>query len=188
MTKLDEKSEQLHKLTGDVETINDLKEKTGPIKTIDVFLARSKNAGNAIITIEKEKIKSETNIALTALKLGEASIRSAMVAESMPRIGALAVAVNGRTAAVDEALTNGCAAENFTHLSNRDSNIKSVKSLQAAGKITAEETDIIISFVTQDAAEDIQASRVRMAQAKEAVSTLHQFALTGIAKAKDLIN
>lgn len=189
MTKFDEKKEELQKLTGEAETsINDLKEKTGPLKKIDVMLARSKNAGNAIITIEREKIKSETNIALTSLKLGEATIRSALVANAMPQIGAITTQVNMRTTAVDQQLTNGCAAQTYTHVSNRDANVKTVKSLQSDGKINAEEAEAIISFLMNDAAEDIRASRKRMLQAKEAVSALHEFALTGIAKAKDLIN
>jgi len=184
-----ESSQELQKLTGDAEnSIANLRDKTGPLKRLDVMFAGSKNAGNALIKIENEKIKSETNIALTSLKLGEATIRSALVANAMPQIGAITTQVNGRTAAVDQALTNGCAAENFTHVSNRDSNIKTMKSLQAEGKITAEEADVIVSFAMQDAAEDIRASRMRMQSAKEAVAVLHSFALNGIAKAKDLIN
>jgi hypothetical protein len=43
----------------------------------------------------------------------------------------------------------------------------------------------VISFIQADATEDIKRSRQRTEEAKEAVAGLHQFALQGIAEAKN---
>ena len=167
------------------DNLSSLREKTGFLRRLDVKLATSKAAGKALKTIEEEKVKAEANIALTSLKLAESAIRASMVGNAMPQIGALTTRVNAATTAVDQALTNASAAETFTHLSNRASNLNLARELHQNGKITEEEANVVISFAHADAAEDIQRSRKRMGDAKEAVQSLHEFALKGIAEAKN---
>jgi len=164
-----------------------LREKTGLVQRLGVARATSKVAGEALKGLEAAKVGAEANIALTALKLSETAIRSSMVASAMPAIGALTTNVNAATTAVDQALTNSSMAEVFTHMNNRATNLALKNTLLAAGKITEEEAEVLAHFAQMDAVEDIQASRRRMQEAKEAVAALHEFALEGIAAAKDLL-
>ncbi len=168
--------------SGDLST---LRQKTGFLKRMDVAWATSHAAGEGLKTVQVEQVKAETNIALTGLKLAEAAIRTSMVANAMPAIGALTTRVNAATTSVDQSLTNGVMAEACTHLSNRAANIGLANELRNAGKITQEEAEVVISFAQADAALDIQRSRQRMADAKGAVAGLHEFALKGIAEAKN---
>jgi len=165
--------------------LSSLREKTGILKRLDVKWATSKAAAKALKAVEEEKVRAEANIALTSLKLAESAVRAALVGNAMPQIGSLTTRVNAATTAVDQALTNASAAETYTHLSNRDANINLAQELQKTGKISEEEADVVISFARADAAEDIQRSRQRMSEAKEAVAGLHEFALKGIADAKN---
>lgn len=171
--------------TGDLSA---LRQKTGIFKRLDVALATSHAAGEALKKVQVEQIRAEANIAMTSLKLTEAAIRASLVGNAMPQIGALATRVNAATTSVDQALTNGNAAETFTHLSNRQANINLANELHNNNKITKDEADVVISFAQADAAEDIKRSRERMAEAKEAVAGLHQFALNGIADAKNRLS
>ena len=165
--------------------LSSLREKTGIFKKLDVAIATSRAAGEALKRVQIEQIHAEANIALTALKLSEGAIRTSMVASAMPAFGALTVKVNAATTCVDQALSNSVMAETCTHLTNRASNVALARELHAGGKINSEETDVVISFAQSDTATDIERSRKRMADAKEAVAGLHEFALRGIADAKD---
>lgn len=167
--------------------LSSLREKTGFVSRIKANIATSKAAGKAIKEIEVEKVQAEARIAFTAIKLGEAAIRAALVGSAMPKIGALATRVNAATTAVDQALTNGAAAEVYTHINNRTSNVNLANELHTSGKINKEEKEVITSFAQADAAEDIERSRQRMADAKEAVATLHGFTVKGIADSKNNI-
>jgi hypothetical protein len=171
--------------SGDLST---LRSQTGFLKKIGVDLATSDAAGEGLKKVLIEQVNAETNIALTGLKLTEAAIRTSMVANAMPQIGALTTRVNAATTSVDQALTNGSAAETFTHLTNRAANIGLANELRGANKITQDEAEVIVSFAEADAAEDIKRSRERMGEAKEAVAGLHQFALKGIADAKNRLS
>ena len=164
-----------------------LRQKTGMFRQFGVSLAKSKAASEALKTIELEHVRAEANIALTGLKLSEVSIRSSMIGNFMPSIGALTTRLNAATTAVDQALTNGAAAEVYTHLSNRAANNKMTNELHSSGKISKDEAEVLNSFAQADATDDIESSRRRMTEAKEAVSSLHSFALKGIADAKDRI-
>ena len=170
-------------VTGD--NLSSLRENLGLLKRLDVKMATSRAAGDHLKIFEREQVKSKTNIALTALKLAEVAIRASMVGNGMAQMGTLTTRLNAATTAVDQALSNASAAETFTHLSNRDANINLMQELQQNGKITKEEAQVVISFAQADAAEDIQNSRKRMMEAKEAVQSLHEFALKGIAEAKN---
>ena len=169
----------------DSSDLSTLRQKTGFLKKIDVAISTSHAAGEALKTIRLEQVRAEANIALTSLKLTEASIRTSMVANTMPALGALTTRVNAATTSVDQALTNGVMAEAYTHLNNRAANIGLANDLRTAGKITQDEADVVISFAQADAATDIERSRQRMTDAKAAVAGLHEFALKGIAEAKN---
>lgn len=162
-----------------------ISEKTGWLEKRRVNKQTSKVAGKALQMLQEERVKSEANIALTSLKLSESAVRASLVGNAMPAIGALTIRVDAATTAVDQALTNSAMAETYTHLSNRAANINLARQLHAADKITADEADVVISFAQKDAKDDIERSRERMAQAKEAVAGLHEFAMKGIAAAKD---
>ena len=164
-----------------------LRQKTGVLSRLKVSLATSRAAGEALKSIEIEKVRAEANIALTGIKLAEAAIRASLVGNAMPQIGALATRVNAATTAVDQALTNGAAAEVYTHLTNRTSNVNLANELHGSGKINKEEAAVLTTFAQADASEDIERSRRRMADAKEAVAALHSFAVKGIADSKDHI-
>ena len=161
-----------------------LKAKTGLVQRLGAAIATSRAAGDALRRVETERIRVESMIALTGLKLAEAKIKTALVSAAMPQIGALAMNLNSATMAVDEGLTNGAAAEVISHIQNRAANSAFVTELQNGGTVTDEEAATLRSFTDNDAAIDIENSRLRMAQAKDAVRTLHAYALTSIAKTK----
>jgi hypothetical protein len=123
-------------------------------------------------------------IARTALALAEVKIKSAMVASAMPEIGALAVTLNSRTTAVDQALTNGAAAEVVTHIENRAENLALSRELREQNKISEDEAATIDAFANSDAVTDIERSRLREEQAKQVVQHLHGLALGSISKVK----
>lgn len=146
--------------------------------------AASTAAGQELARVEVTRIRVEGSVALTALKVAEAKIKTAVVSAAMPQVGALAVALNSQTASVDQALTNASAAEVATHLSNRSGNLALSRELRDSGKISADESAALEAFAINDATLDIERSRSRMAEAKQAVAYLHDFALASIAKAK----
>lgn len=165
--------------------VSALRAKTGMLQKLNVALATSKAAGQSLIKVSEEQIQAEANIAITSLKLAEASIRASLVGSAMPQIGALTTRVNAATASVDQALTNGAAGEVYTHFSNRAANLTLFDELLKEGKITPQEAEILISFANADAAEDINRSRLRKDEAKEAVAALSGFAIAGIEASKN---
>jgi hypothetical protein len=164
--------------------VSSLRQKTGMMRRISAAIATSAAAGDELARVEVERVRALGAIARTGLKLAEAKVKTALVAAAMPQIGALATSLNSATTAVDQALTNGSAAEVVTHLSNRSNNLAMVQELHKNGKISVDETGTLDSFATNDAAVDIERSRVRMAQAKDAVQHLHEYALASITRAK----
>lgn len=175
---------QIPRLFGNSENSR-LQQHVGPMERLKASLATSKVAGEALRGLRAEQVKAQANVELTSLKLTEALIRSTLVGDAMPAIGALTTRVNAATTAVDQALTNGATAETYTHMDNRAGNFKLAHELLAAGKITEEELEVLVNFAQADAVEDIQRSRTRTQAAKEAVASLHEFALKGIAEAKE---
>ncbi len=165
--------------------VSTLRAKTGPLQKLNVAMATSKTAGQSLIQVSEEQIRAEANITITSLKLAEASIRASLVGSAMPQIGALTTRVNAATASVDQALTNGSEAEVYTHICNRAANLSLFEQLLKEGKITPEEVDVLAGFAHADAAEDIQRSRQRMAEAKKAVAALSDFAIAGIEASKN---
>jgi hypothetical protein len=110
-----------------------------------------------------------------------------MVANTMPQIGALTTRLNANTAAVNQALTNGGLGETATHMNNRSENIKLFSELKREGKIDDEEEQVLISFAKADACQDIQRTRQRTEEARNAVDALHASALAGIAQSQDIV-
>jgi len=168
--------------------LKSLRERSGPLKQLLVRRATSKAAGNALTRLELMKIEGEEDIARTGISLAVATIKTAMIANAMPAIGALTTRLNAATTAVDQALTNGGLGEISTHMNNRDANTKLFQELKAEGKIVVEEEAILAGFAEEDAAKDIERTRVRTAEAKEAVEMLHSFALSGVVSSKKYIN
>jgi hypothetical protein len=161
-----------------------LRAKTGLVQRLGAAITTSRAAGEALKRVETERVRVETSVALTGLKLAEAKIKTALVSAAMPQIGALALSLNAATMSVDEGLTNGAAAEVISHLRNRTENANLAAELQGDGAITSEEAATLRSFVDHDAATDIESSRSRMVEAKDAVRTLHAYALASIAQSK----
>lgn len=165
--------------------LTNLREKAGFIGRLNASGETKKAAAAALQAVQVGQVQAEKNIQLTSLKLAEASILTSMVGNALPAIGALTVRVNAATTAVDQALTNGAMAETYTHLKNRGANIALAKELRTNAQISIEEEEVIVSFAQADAAQDIQSSRQRMSEGKEALGALHKCALGWIAAAKD---
>lgn len=164
-----------------------LKENTGLISRIKANGAISRANAVGLVRAETALADARSNVAITAVKISEAQIRSQIVGAAMPRIGALTTRLNSNTAAVDQALSNGAAGEVYTHLSNRAANVGFANDLLSTGKINAEERDVIVGFSQTDASEDILRTRERMTKAKDAVDALHGCALEGIERAKEML-
>lgn len=164
--------------------LSPLRAKAGLLRRLSAHAAVSAAAGQELSRVEVARVHVEGAIALTGLRLAEAKIKTALVATAMPQVGALAVALNSQTTSVDQTLTNSAAAEVVTHLTNRSANVDLAQELRQGGKISDEESATLEAFATNDAALDIERSRARMADAKQAVQCLHDYALASIAKAK----
>lgn len=162
-----------------------LRLQTGLLKKLDVAIHTSKAAGNALKEVEGAKVVAQTNIELAAIHLAETTIVTSMVANAMSTIGTLITQVNSAMTAVDQALTNGAMAQVVTHMENRSLNLTQVGQLLAEHKITDEEVEALMSFCQVDAVEDIRRSRQRTADAKQALTNLHDATLLGIISAKD---
>ncbi len=165
-----------------------LKERSGPLKQFLVRRATSRAAGNALTRLEVMKIEGEEDIARTGISLAVAKIKTAMLSNAMPEIGALTTRLNAATTAVDQALTNGGLAEMSMHMNNRAANKKLFGDLKAEGKITGEEKSVLDSFAEEEAVKDIERTRNRNEDAKAAVATLHSYGLTGVVSSKEYIN
>lgn len=164
-----------------------LKEKTGIVSRMRTKLATSRAAGEALRNIERERIREQASVELTAIKVASTAIRAAILGNAMPTIGALTTRLNAATAAVDQALTMGNSAEVATHMFNRTRNLATVDELQRDGKITGEESDAMKSFAHEDAYEDIKSSRHREAAAKQAVATLYDCALKNLTETQQIL-
>ncbi|HAE43432.1 MAG TPA: hypothetical protein DCG34_11050 [Clostridiales bacterium] len=164
-----------------------LAEQTGYFKKIQVKMEGSKAAGEALKRITLAKVEGEAEIALTAINITVATIKTAMVANAMPQIGSLATRLNSSTAAVNQALTNGGLAEVATHMNNREANKKLFIDLNKEGKISLEEQEILSSFAEADAASDIVRSRARTEEARNTVDALHGCALSGITSSQEIL-
>ena len=164
-----------------------LKENTGTLRRIVAGSEVSRANADAWTRVEKVRADARANIAVTALTVAQAQIRAAVVGGAMPQLGALAVHLNGAIAVVDESLTSSGAAEASAHMSNRAATVAFADQLLHACKITAEEHATILRFADSDASDDIARSRERMKRAKGALDGLHETALEGIQRSKNLI-
>ena len=135
--------------------------------------------------IRAAKVEGEEQIALTAINLTVATIKTSMVANAMPQMGSLVTQLNSSTAAVNQGLTNGGLAEEATHMDNRHANRQLFMELKNEGKITSEEQEILNSFAEEDAAGDIIRSRARTEEARKAISTLYSGALNWITSSQE---
>jgi hypothetical protein len=165
--------------------ITKLKENTSLLGKFKAGGAISRANADGWLRAETALANARANVAITAVNISEAQIRSALVAGAMPSIGALTTQLNAATAAVDQSLSNAAAGEVYTHISNRAANVGFANDLLSTGKVNAEERDVIVSFSQADASDDILRSRERMKQAKTAVNALHGCALEGIERAKE---
>jgi len=172
---------------GTTDNLPALREKLGVLSRVKVRLATSRAAADAVKHIEQQRVSAYVNIAITSIKLAEVAIRASLVGNAMPAIGALATRVNEATTAVDQSITNSAAAQVYSHMENRQQNLKLVEELLQEGKVSVDEGEVLKNFALADACEDIEGSRRRKAEAKAAVACLHSFALRGIAEAKDKI-
>lgn len=162
-----------------------LKAKAGALQKLNAALSTSRAAGEALIQVREEQIRAEANVAITAINLGEASLRAGMVGGAMAQIGALTTRVNTATASVDQALTNGMMAEMVTHIANRAGNLRLVDELLKGGQLGPDEAEALAGVARMAAVGDINASQRRMEDAKKAVAALSEFALAGIEASKN---
>jgi hypothetical protein len=168
----------------DTVDVSSLRMKAGPLSRIGAALKASAAAGTELGGVEVARVRVLAGIARTGLALAEAKIKTAMVAAAMPEIGALTVNLNARTTAVDQALTNGTAAELITHIENRSATLAINRDLREQNKATEEEVAGLDACANADATRDMESSRQRQAQAKEAVQRLHGMALSSLSNVK----
>jgi len=162
-----------------------LEARTGMLQRFRALGQVSRANGDGLARVEVARANARANVAVTAIRIGEAQIRSALVGAAMPRIGALAVRLNSATGAVDAALTNAATAETVAHMSNRSGNIALANDLRDRNDITADEHRTLVKLTQEDAEFDILRTRERMQRGKQCVDGLHSCALTGIERAKE---
>lgn len=158
---------------------------------VDRWRARreaSRQAGRSLTVLKTEFVLAQTRIGLTALKLAEAQTKSAMVSSALVQIGALTLNLNQMTTAVEQRLTTGGHGEVISHMENRAASTTEIKELEKNGRISADESTALMSFVQADAVDDINRSRERTLKAKDAVGMLHGLALEGITRATDNVD
>jgi hypothetical protein len=161
-----------------------LRDRVGPLGRVIAGIAISSAASRALRDVEADRIAAEAKIARTAIALATTKICSTLVARSMPAIGSLTASLNCATSAVDASLTSSCAADVAGHLANRFENRRALMELQGAGHLDTDETRVIVQQMEEDLVTDIDRARARMVLAKDAVSQLHGYALSGIKSAE----
>lgn len=161
-----------------------LYEQAGPLQRLVTGIASSAGAGRALRQVNSARIAAEASISQTAVAIAATRMRTALVARAMPSIGSLATSLNCATTAVDQSLTNACAANVLSHLVNRQHNRAHVSGLEQSGVVDSDEAAELLSFIDADAAGDARRARDRMGQAKEAVGQLHDCALANIESAR----
>jgi hypothetical protein len=169
------------------ESATSLRAKTGFWDQLSANKEISKAAKEAQILAEKVKAEEEASISILATKLTGAAIRSSMAAKAMPTIGALTASLKAAVCSVDQSLTQGAAAEVYSHITNRNSSVKLFQGLANDGLLTKNELDVLLNFAQEDFEMDVMRSRQRTFDAKEAVDILHTCGISGIAKAKDIL-
>lgn len=168
-------------------TIEKMRDDIGCVRRLVVDQRLKKIKARNVEIVERARTEEEARIAITAIKLGGASLRAALIAQTTPQLGALTTKANAATAAVDQALTNAHAGEVYTHLYNRAENFQLADDLAAANKITQDEANTIKEFAANNAALDVMRSAKRTEMAKDALDELHSYAMEGITKAREYI-
>jgi len=69
-------------------------------------LEASREAGRSLADVRTQQVQADARIASTAVKLGEAQIKSALVSSSLVAIGALTLDLGRKTAAIDAPLSS----------------------------------------------------------------------------------
>lgn len=147
----------------------------------------SRAASGLLADLKTAVVQADYEVALTVLSIAKTKIKTALVSSSIMQIGPLTIDLNAKTAAVHERLTSANSGELVTHLQNRAASVASIKSMERDERVSADEATALIAFADADAVDDINRSRERNRKAKDAVEALHNFALDGIARAKDNI-
>lgn len=154
-----------------------LRSKAGFFGRLGASASVSVAARQELRNVETERVRMQGSIARTALAAAGVQIKSALVTNEAPKIGALLVALNARVDAVSQSLTNGSQAAVTSHLRNRTENAAISRDLQQQGTISDEEAAALQNFANTDAAADIERSRAGMAEAKKAIEHFRGLAL-----------
>jgi hypothetical protein len=168
----------------DCTDLDALRGKAGFFGRLGAALAVSHEARKEIADVDVARVREQGAIARTALAAAGVQIKSALLANEVPKIGALLVTLNGRVDAVRQSFTNSAQAGFASHSRNRTNNVAISNELLQQGVLAAEEAAAMQKLANDAAADDIEASLEAMSDNKQVLDHLRDLALRPLRGAK----
>lgn len=142
---------------------------------------------DALVDAEGRSIRAKANTAITAITVVETAVRASMVSKAMPMIGALGTNLKTATATVQQQLSAACVAELLANQRNLADCVDAVMERHNQGLISSDEAKGLIDAIQFLAQYDNEQAMKCTGMAKEAVQSLFECGINGIANAKDQI-
>ncbi|HRD48449.1 MAG: hypothetical protein JNK95_12620 [Candidatus Competibacter sp.] len=142
---------------------------------------------DALVDAEGRSIRAKANTAITTITVVEAAVRASIVSKGMPLIGALGTNLKTATATVQQQLSATCVAELLANQRNSADCINSVMERLNQGFISPDEAKELIDAIQFLTQYDNEQAMKCTGKAKEAVQSLFECGINGIANAKDQI-
>lgn len=165
----------------------ELRKKAGFLGRWEANKKLKERAQDALVDAESRLLRSKANTAITAMTVVEAAIRAGMVSKAMPMIGALATNLKTATAAVQQQLSSATVAEIFANQRNATDCMNAVREQINQGLISPEDANGLTSAIQFLLQYDSEQAMKCTGMAKEAVQSLFECGINGIANAKDQI-
>ncbi len=142
---------------------------------------------DALVDAEGRFIRAKANTAITTITVVEAALRASIASKAMPTIGALGTNLKTATATVQQQLTAACVAELLANQRNLADCVDAVMERLNQGLISPDEANEMINAIRYLAQYDNEQAMKCTGMAKEAVQSLFESGINGIANAKDQI-
>ncbi|HRW65324.1 MAG TPA: hypothetical protein P5032_06180 [Candidatus Competibacter sp.] len=167
--------------------IVELRKRAGFLGRWEANKQLKERAQDALVDAEGRLLRSKANTAITAMTVVEAAIRAGMVAKAMPQIGALATNLKTATATVQQQLSTAFVAELMANQKNATDCKNVVMEQFNESLISSESANELVSAIQCLLQYDMEQAMKATSMAKEAVQSLFECGINGIASAKDQI-
>lgn len=178
---------QQHQAPNCEKELRELRHKAGFLGRWEANKKLKDSAQDALVDAEGRSLRAKANTAITATTVVEAAVRASMVSKAMPMIGALGTNLKTATATVQQQLSATCVAELLANQKNSTDCINAVMERLNQGLISPDEANELINASRLLSQYDNEQAMKCTGMAKEAVQSLFECGINGIANAKDQI-